>query len=541
MVSFTLTVSLQAVFTPLRSIFLSGTAFLVLVVATPATNAQTLTWIGGQSNSANVSGTANWLNGVAPANDTDYNFVFDAANLVAPGTNVPRTSSQWNRTPGFLSLTLTGNDTYPAFTLSATSSLLLTFKGNVTVTSGDHILNSTITVANDATWNIGANSSLSRTGGNDLLTLAADRTITKTGDGMLSFNVSNTALSGTVEVQQGVMRIRNENNTLGNATVALNGGLFEILSNNGITSTDATTSVIGESTVQLGRSTSGAGVSNTMGALQLGSSKLTVTANNLNTSGTANVTYGATTLSNNATLEVVNGTAAATRVTLGAVGETGGARGLTKTGNGQLLLAASNSYTGNTVVSAGSLILGADGSVGSSGVLDVASGATLDVSAVTGGFVVGGSQTLRGNGTIVGDTKISGTLSPGNSIGALTFADNLTLDLNSTSVFQINGFTAGAFDLVSGSSGGTVAFGGALNIIFSNNFSTSGSVKIFDFENYSGGFGSNFSATGLADGYSATFDDGTGLLTVVPEPSTYALLVLAAAGLGARVIRRRRR
>jgi hypothetical protein len=122
----------------------------------------------------------------------------------------------------------------------------------------------------------------------------------------------------------------------------------------------------------------------------------------------------------------------------------------------------------------------------------------------------------------------------------LTFADNLTLDLNSTSVFQINGFTAGAFDLVSGSPGGEVAFGGALNLIFSNDFSTSGSVKIFDFENYSGGFGS-FSATGLADGYSATFDDGTGLVTVVPEPSTYALLVLAAAGLGVRVIRRRRR
>jgi autotransporter-associated beta strand protein len=215
--------------------------------------------------------------------------------------------------------------------------------------------------------------------------------------------------------------------------------------------------------------------------------------------------------------------------------------GITKLGSGTLTLAASNAYSGITTVSAGSLILGANGSVGSSSVLDVASGATLDVSAVSGGFVLGGSQTLRGNGTIVGDTTVSGTLSPGNSIGALTFADNLTLDLNSTSVFQINGFTAGAFDLVSGSSGGTVAFGGTLNIIFSNNFSTSGSVKIFDFENYSGGFGSNFSATGLADGYSASFDDGTGLLTVVPEPSTYALLALAAAGLGAHVVRRRRR
>jgi autotransporter-associated beta strand protein len=213
--------------------------------------------------------------------------------------------------------------------------------------------------------------------------------------------------------------------------------------------------------------------------------------------------------------------------------------GITKLGSGTLTLAASNAYSGITTVSAGSLILGANGSVGSSSVLDVASGATLDVSAVSGGFVLGDSQTLRGNGTIVGDTTVSGTLSPGNSIGALTFADNLTLDLNITSVFQINGFTAGAFDLVSGSSGGTVAFGGTLNLFFSDDFSTSGSVKIFDFENYSGGFGS-FSATGLADGYSASFDNGTGLVTVVPEPSTYALLALAAAALGAHVVRRRR-
>ena len=85
----------------------------------------------------------------------------------------------------------------------------------------------------------------------------------------------------------------------------------------------------------------------------------------------------------------------------------------------------------------------------------------------------------------------------------------------------------------------TVQFGGTLDLTFSSNFSTLGSVKIFDFENYSGGF-DNFSTTGLADGYSATFDSLSGTVNVVPEPSTYALLALAAAGLGAHVVRRRR-
>jgi autotransporter-associated beta strand protein len=268
----------------------------------------------------------------------------------------------------------------------------------------------------------------------------------------------------------------------------------------------------------------------------------------------ANVTYSGNTTINAGVLEFAgaNSVANNSAMTVNAGGTVrfsgGGTRSATISGSGNLekaganslTLSGNNTYTGTTTVSAGSLIIGATGSVGGSSVLDVASGATLDVSAVSGGFVVGTGQTLRGTGTVVGNTTVSGTLSPGNSAGTLTFADNLTLDLNSTSIFEINGFTAGLFDLVSGGPGSqTVTFGGTLNLTFSSNFSTLGSVKIFDFENYSGGF-DNFSTTGLADGYSATFDSLSGTVNVVPEPSTYALLALAAAGLGAHVVRRRR-
>jgi hypothetical protein len=55
---------------------------------------------------------------------------------------------------------------------------------------------------------------------------------------------------------------------------------------------------------------------------------------------------------------------------------------------------------------------------------------------------------------------------------------------------------------------------------------------------------SNFGAANAFDlggGKSAYFTEGSLQLNVVPEPSTYALLVLSAAGLGAHMIRRRRR
>jgi fibronectin-binding autotransporter adhesin len=267
-------------------------------------------------------------------------------------------------------------------------------------------------------------------------------------------------------------------------------------------------------------------------------SALTLVKNGAGTqvlSGGANVSYSGTTTVNAGVLEFggVNTVANNSAMTVNAGGTVrfsgGGTRSntisgsgnLEKTGANSLTLTGNNTYTGTTTVSAGSLIINGDQS-GATGVLNVEANATLG-----------------GSGTIGGATTISGVLAPGNSIGTLTFNDNLTLDLNSTSAFQINGFEAGQFDLVQGL--GTVTFGGTLNLTFINDFSTTGSVKIFDFgfDNYSGSFAS-FSATGLADGYSASFDDGTGLVTVVPEPSTYALLALAAAGLGAHVVRRRR-
>jgi len=533
-----------------RPVWLILTAFFFH--AAPWASAQDAIWTGAGGNNS-TSQSANWVGSVSSGND--YHFTFDAANLLSPF----RTNPVFNQNLGILSLTLAGNESYPGFTLSASGGNS-TLKGDVTVLSGQHTFNTTNTVATNSTWNIADGASLVR--GLSGYTNNAGYTITKTGGGLLNLaGATSAGLGGTFLVQEGVLSFNQTNSSLSlnAATLALNGGTFDLRVNAARTNAASTTSLLGDSTLRMSRTADGAGLTLEMGALQLGSGTLRVETDDTFTSGTAGWTYGATTLSNNATLEVVNGTAALTRVTLGEVGETGGAYGLTKSGDGELELTAVNTYSGATVVSAGSLIIGSDGSVGSSSVLEVGSGATLDVSAVSGGFVVGSSQTLRGSGTVVGSTIINGALQPGSSPGLLSFDDDLELGSSAITTMEINGTDRGTdYDAVD--VGGLLTYGGALVLSLGTTF-IEGSYS-FDLFNFSGAPEGSFESVDLGGLYSGslinngsgvwgltsgvdtwTFTESSGLLAleVVPEPSTYALLILAAAGLGARVIRRRHR
>lgn len=215
---------------------------------------------------------------------------------------------------------------------------------------------------------------------------------------------------------------------------------------------------------------------------------------------------------------------------------------LTKSGSGNLTLTAVNTYTGTTTISAGTLILSGQGSIADSAAIDLDNGGTLDVSAVTGGFSVANGQTLRGAGSVVGNVTLASgsTLSIGNSPGTMAFSDDLSLSAGSISDFEIDGLTAGFYDLAQGDVGSqTVTFGGTLNLIFQAGFNTAGSVQIFDFENYAGSFAVT-NISGLAGGYSAIFDELTGTVTVsvIPEPSAWLLVM---GGLTMVTILRRRR
>ena len=201
---------------------------------------------------------------------------------------------------------------------------------------------------------------------------------------------------------------------------------------------------------------------------------------------------------------------------------------LTKIGTGTLTLTGANTYTGPTKIDGGSLALGAGGSISSSSGVVLNSG-NFNVSAL-GSYTL---NSLTGSGSVTGDLTV-GNLAIGNSPGEVTFNDDLTLTTGST--FDIKGVTSGLYDLASGGAGSqTVNFGGILNLAFASGFNTQGSVQIFNFENYNGGF-SSVIPTGLADGYTASFNPSNGYVTVVPEPAA-ALL----GGLGLLALLRRRR
>lgn len=195
------------------------------------------------------------------------------------------------------------------------------------------------------------------------------------GSGTLTLSVANT-FSGNTKVAQSSKKLTLGNNlAIQNSAIDTSGaGLF-------VLGTGITTPTIG-----------GLSGSKNLSSV-FDTTYSTMTGITLNTVSGQNLTYSG-------------------NITEGAAGMT-----LTKSGSGTQTLSGASTYTGNTTISQGTLALNGSGSIANSPVITV--NGTFDVSALSGGFTLGPSQTLNGTNTVVGAVTINGTLAPGNSVGQL--------------------------------------------------------------------------------------------------------------------------
>jgi len=378
---------------------------------------------------------------------------------------------------------------------------------------------------------------------------------TVVGSGTLAIGSGGTtgwigATSGVVLSPDSVLQF-NRTDDYGGFSPAISGSGSVVISSGSLALSAASlrTLTIGQSTGNVGTLTMNGGLVIVANSL----SKNAASTINLNAGGTLQIGGGSTSgvlLGGTGSL-VNNGTLIFSRSDASTYsGVLSGSGAVTKQAAGLLTLAGVNSYSGLTTISAGTLALSGIGSIGTGG-LDLGttgSPGVFDLLGLTAGpYSLPSSASLVGVGTLSGSGKslaVLGSFLPGNSPGTVTVDSGFALDLSnsSSSVFEITdpAYTAGTFDLVSGN--GSMVFGGILNLAFSGGSYADGTDVAQIFAN-TGGRSGNFSAvntTGLAARQSATFNPGTGSITIVPEPSTCASLLAGLACGGWQMWRRRR-
>lgn len=252
--------------------------------------------------------------------------------------------------------------------------------------------------------------------------ISGNLAVTKTGSNRLQFGGANT-YTGTTTLAAGILRIGNSVGTVGAITssgigtgpLVLNGGTFS-------SSTGTARTILNPTTLG--------------GNLDLGA---------------ASPSNGLLDFAAAATLTGTRSLSLASDVTFsGAVGESGGSRGLTKAGTGLLTLAGTNTYTGTTTVSAGTVSIGDGVTTGSvAGPISVATGSTIRFAtaaatpqtyagAISGDGLLektaAGTLTLSGTNSYAGGTSITG--------GAIVFDTLATIGGTGANVTVATGATA---------------------------------------------------------------------------------------------------
>ncbi|HHE3321256.1 TPA: autotransporter-associated beta strand repeat-containing protein [Salmonella enterica] len=338
----------------------------------------------------------------------------------------------------------------------------LTLSGSNTYTGGTLISGGTL-VANDVnalgTGDITDNATLALNAVGDFdNAISGSGKVEKSGDDALTLSGSNTYTGGTL-ISSGTLVASNvealgTGDVTDNATLELNtSGTFDnAISGSGqvVKSGDKMLTLSGANSYSGGTLISDG----------------TLVASNVESLGTGDVT-------NNATLELNTGGDFTNNIS--------GSGQVVKSGDDALALSGANSYTGGTLISSGTLVATNVDALGSGDVTDNATlelntGGTFDNAISGSGQVVKSGDktlTLSGSNTYTGGTLISdGTLVASNveALGTGDVTDNATLELNTSGTFDnvISGQVVKSGDdalTLSGSNtyrGGTTISGGTL-------------------------------------------------------------------------------
>lgn len=217
----------------------------------------------------------------------------------------------------------------------------------------------------------------------------------------------------------------------------------------------------------------------------------------------------------------------------GSLADGGGQLALTKVGAGTQSLAGTNTYSGVTVVSEGTLKLNAGSSISNTPSITIASNAVLNVASLAGGLTLRSGQTLGGEGEVVGSLTVGNgaTLDPGSSPGFLT-VENLTLASGSRLLVDVNGTTIPGidYDRVFSDSALTYQAGWTLEVSFATGLSGTHTVRILEFASYNGTANAPVLTYNETEAENVSFNAATGELTftgtLVPEPASVVLMLL---------------
>jgi len=321
--------------------------------------------------------------------------------------------------------------------------------------------------------NIGGNGAVIN---NDGKGIGINQTMTGSGSGSVKFDGSNwttlrqnNTYTGDTLVRGGVLQFYENGSLYNNGTAAgniyVNSGASlyfnkqDVFGNAGTGSSSPVTITLNGGTIN------NAGVFNNLANLIMNGGNLNASggsANGWNAYMLNNVSVGGSSASTITSNTSVNGNndilLSRAGTTTFNVGSTGDATGdlkvsakltdgngvvgsLTKTGAGAMVLSAANTYTGETKVVAGTLMVNTGGSIVTSSAT-VSSGATLKVNGAAGAVVLNGI--LAGNGTVGALTMNAGSsLNPGDAIGKLT-ASSASFAAGSTYNFGIASVTGAA-------------------------------------------------------------------------------------------------